>query len=229
MPLIAYKTQSLDVFHVQTRRIGCEMCREPFTYLVWGTFREETTGLPVISSDKNMSKALVKGVEGRLSKLADRRNAGTANCPHCGRPQSWMLGSTYASKIAKWALGLGLLGVFLGAVAGVHLLAGRTGLCVIGFGILGVGIGALIGYLRARAVFSTGGQRDPRSMTDEEFGAFLRECVEEDADHTVHWYRRILKKRTGAKTMVVSLGFLDVVGGFKLPEGFDAEEAPAES
>ena len=61
-----------------------------------------------------------------LGSLAGRKRVGVAKCAHCGRPQSWMLGSTYASKIAKWSLGLGLLGLFLGAVAGVHLLAGRS-------------------------------------------------------------------------------------------------------
>ncbi|MHC5058964.1 MAG: hypothetical protein ACYTKD_30275 [Planctomycetota bacterium] len=220
MPFIAYKTQTIEVFYVQTRRIACEMCREPYVYLHWGTFSEQTTGLPLISSDQGMSKALAKSVEGRLSRMAGRKRVGIAKCAHCGRPQSWMLGRTYAANLIGWSLGLGAVGFVVGLMVSLNTLTAHGSAWVLGMSLVGLLLGGTIGFLRARAKLGAAGERDPRSMTDEEFRVLLRECSGMDADHPLYWYRRILKKRTGAKAMPVSLGFVDEAGEFELPEGF---------
>lgn len=60
MPVIVYKTLELKVLYVQARRILCEYCRQPFTYVVGERKTFNVTGIPIVSSDEGMQSEATK-------------------------------------------------------------------------------------------------------------------------------------------------------------------------
>lgn len=217
MPMIVYKTMDLNVLWAQTRRLACESCRQPFVMVHADSFTAQTTGLPLLSGDEGMRQAVVKQALGRLRALARRRNLGAASCPHCGKPQSWMVGRAYATNVGCFTLGLAAAGFVAGAIwAGAGDL--REPLVPLaGLTLLGAALGVGLGIWRARSRFVRPGERDARTMTDAEFGEFLAKCEAGNADHALTWHFTVSKTQPGEKTMVVSLGFLDLVGGLQVP------------
>ena len=76
MPVIVYKTMTIELFYAQGRRIECDSCQQPFVYIHGGGESAQTTGVPVVSNDDKMRDNALRQVIRSLNKL--RRNSKSA-------------------------------------------------------------------------------------------------------------------------------------------------------
>lgn len=226
MPVIVYKTLTLNVLHAQTRRIRCALCERPYTLVHGGTFTSQSTGLPLVSGDEGMRRAALKQALKRLRREARRPRRGVASCPHCDRPQPWMVRRVYLSTLLLWMLGLAIVGFLAGALwASLGAKKGGAYMLPRFLGPIAAGAvaGCAIGLRWARRGFAKPGEKDARAMTDEEFLEYVRTCEAGDADHALTWHFRLAKTGPPEKTLLVSLGFLDEAGGLDVPAGITTE------
>jgi hypothetical protein len=209
MPVIVYKTLDLNILYVQARRILCEFCRQPFTYVLGDRKTFNVTGVPLVSNDEGMRKDAMKKAASGLARVARSKNQGQALCPHCKRYQGWMVRQ---SKMA--GLGCG----FLGGIAAAGLLAILAGIwfewgsevifgVTIGGSLLGVGLGQ---------VWSLDGgphrdKEDQRAIRDDEVPRLLDRCRKEGYEPFLFWYLT-LGNKTNEQEALVSLGISDSSG-----------------
>ena len=76
MPVIVYKTMTIELFYAQGRRIECDSCQRPFVYIHGGGESAQTTGVPVVSNDDKMWDNTLRQAIRSLNKL--RRNSKSA-------------------------------------------------------------------------------------------------------------------------------------------------------
>ena len=209
MPVIVYKTMDLDILYVQGRRILCDGCRQPFTYVYGDRKTVNVTGIPIVSSDDGMRQSAMKKAATELAKLARAKNPGQALCPHRKRYQSFMI-----AQARKTAIGCG----FFGGLLGVGALAIAAGIwftwsssAIVATTIAGAVIG-LVGGLKL--TLTRGPHRDAEdqtSMKDEDIPPLLERCTEENCDPFLFWYLA-LGNEPGEKEALISLGVYDVSG-----------------
>ncbi len=210
MPVVAYKKMTLNVRHVQARRIDCEFCRQPFTYLTDDTESVGVTGVPVMSSDDRMRKSATKKAEKALERHANAAERGEAICPRCRRYQPWMVKSSLTTNLGcGGCCGLLVVGGVGGlASAAMHWFDSPT----TGFTVMGVG-GLLIGLAIGKAIALKSGRQDSgeeRSMTDDEFRALVKGSMDRDEDPVSSWFFDVADEPP-ADHAFVSLGYLDLV------------------
>ena len=104
MPVIVYKTMTIELTYAYGRRINCEHCGKPFTYIHYDNRSEQVTGVPLLSSDDKMRDNAAKQAIKNLAKLADKQKLGQATCPHCRQYQPWMISSAKATGFGCGAL-----------------------------------------------------------------------------------------------------------------------------
>jgi hypothetical protein len=209
MPVIVYKTLDLNILYVQGRRILCEFCRQPFTYVLGDRKTFNVTGVPIVSNDEGMKKDAMKKAASGLAKIARSKNQGQALCPHCKRYQGWMVRQ---SKTV--GLGCGFLGGL--AVAGlVAILAGiwlEWGEGLI-FGITGAGslLGVVSGHFWSLDSGPHREKEDQRAIKDDEVPGLLDRCLKDGYEPFLFWYLT-LGNKTNEKEALVSLGISDSSG-----------------
>jgi len=217
MPVIVYKTMSIDVRHVQVRRIACENCAARFSVVHAGNFTSQTTGVPVLSSDDGMRKQALSSALKRLQKIARKRHAGVARCPSCNEAQQWMSRNTYAGNIG--CLGAILLcgGGIAGAIYALFADIRAAGPMAVG-ALVGFVVGSALGAFASKRSLE-GPPGDPRALDDDGLRRLLRTCEEHDLDPALAWYYGELgNKAPPPKSMVVSLGISDPEGTFAIPD-----------
>lgn len=205
MPVIAYKTLDLKVHYVQARRILCEYCRTPFTYVFGEQKTFNVTGVPLISSDEGMQQAAMKNAAKSLSKIARAPNKGEAICPNCKRYQGWMVRHSRAVGFGCGFLGgLGIAGAIAIAV-GIWFMWERAILPItIGGAILGLVIGKWWALDRGPHP----DKDDERSLMDDEVPQLLAQCEQEGYDPFLYWYLS-LGNEPKEDEAVISLGVHD--------------------
>lgn len=209
MPMIVYKTLDLTVLYVQARRILCEFCREPFTYVLGDRKTFNVTGIPIVSNDDGMRKEAMKKAADGLAKVSRNRNQGAALCPFCKRYQSFMV-----SQSRTIGLGCGFLGgiAFAGLVAilaGIWLAWSAETIFVVtaGGSLLGLALGKKWALDSAPHL----DQEDGRSKRDDEIPSFLARCQQEGYEPLLFRYLA-LGNKTQEKEALVSLGVVDESG-----------------
>lgn len=209
MPVIVYKTLDLSVLYVQARRILCEFCREPFTYVLGDRKTFNVTGIPVVSSDDGMRQQAMKKAADSLAKLSRVKNQGEALCPHCKRYQGWMV-----SRSMKTGLGCG----FLGGIVVAGLIAILAGIWFawsteVIFGVTAVG--AVAGVALGKTWSLTSGphrdQEDQRSLKDSDVPGFLERCQQDGYEPFLFWYLA-LGNKANEKEALISVGVADSSG-----------------
>ena len=206
MPVIAYKTLTLNILYAQSRRIQCEHCRLPFTY-VWGKRDNfQAVGVPLLSSDEGMRDSAMKQAVNALAGVARDRNKGESLCPNCQRYQRWMVSN---SRFSKLGCG-GLLGLALAGIAAIITASSLDwgAAAILGLVAAGVIIGLALGARAAKKVGPHPGMSDRSAMKDDEVAPFLQVCQEKGVDPVLFWYVA-LGNRPGEKEGFVSLGVLD--------------------
>lgn len=208
MPIIVYKTLDLNVLYVQARRILCEFCRQPFTYVHGDRKTFNVSGVPIVSSDDGMRKEAMKKASAGLAKVARSKNSGQALCPHCKRYQKWMV---FQSRMT--GLGCG----FLGGIALGGLVAILSGIwfqwsseVLLGVTAAGAVAGLAIGKLRSIEI-GPHHKEDQRSLRDDEVPGFLDRCLKGGYEPFLYWYLA-LGNKAKEKEALISLGVADVSG-----------------
>ena len=212
MPVIVYKTLTVELFYAQGRRIHCERCQQPFCYIVGGVESAQTTGLPLVSNDDGMRQTAINQAISGLRKTAKKRKVGEAMCPHCQSYQGWMVTNSHLSNMGCFALlGLVLLAIVVAILNGIFQWTDEW-LMLIGGSLV---VGGLLGLIAGKFLAISAGphldKQDSRSMTDDEFRDFLAKCDQHDADPFLLWWIS-LGNEPGDKQAPVGLGLEDQTG-----------------
>lgn len=186
MPVIVYKTLDLNVLYVQARRILCEYCRQPFTYVLGERKTFNVAGIPIVSSDEGMQSEATKKAASSLAKIAREKNKGVALCPHCKRYQGFMV--THSQMVG---LGCGLLGglglVGLAAMlASIWFMWGSEVILGLTFG--GAVLGLALGKMWALDRGPHQQLEDQRALRDDEVPDLLARCQQEGYEPFLYWY-----------------------------------------
>lgn len=209
MPVIAYKTLTITFFYAQGRRIVCEECGDPFSFITGGIESGSTTGLPLVSSDNRMREDAFRGALRALKKTANKHNVGEAACPHCRMYQRWMIAHSKNESMGCGAvIGLGLLGVVPWLV---NLFAGWSDqhlAILVGGGVVGLIGGIVLGRMGSLSSDPIS-EPDARSMADEELQEHLEACEEREFDPFLAWWMMVGNKPND-KQAPVSLGMDDL-------------------
>jgi hypothetical protein len=218
MPVIVYKTLDLHVLYVQARRILCEFCREPFTYVLGDRKTFNVTGVPIVSSDDGMRKEAMKKAAAGLTKVARSKNAGQALCPHCKRYQTWMVSQSRMTAMGCGFLGGIVLAGLLAIFAGIWFQWSSEVMLVVT--VAGAAAGLGIGKVQS---LDTGPhlEEDQRSLRDQDVPGLLARCLQGGYEPLLFWYLA-LGNKAKEKEALISLGVADVSGR---PPVFPGERA----
>ena len=188
--VIFYRAVSFQTVHAQVRRIICDACKKPFSYVIGDFEQTQTNGFPGFSDDDGMrEEAFEMGLK-KLARLARKEHRGEARCPHCDVYQQFMVRASLVKHLG-WGIGIGL--VFGGM--GTSILGGAgfvfpVGLipAVVGATMLCILIGGVIGKMCALSTGPHQGNKDARSMTDEQFVQHLEESARVDLHPAMAWF-----------------------------------------
>jgi hypothetical protein len=209
MPVIVYKTLTLNIRYAQIRRIVCSHCHQTFSY-VWDDRQDfEAKGIPVVSSDEGMRRSAMKKAVAALSKIAQNPDKGMALCPHCKCFQPWMVRSGLMTLLGCGGDGALVLASAIAFAAGVWGGAGNGVILAI---IIG---GTVLGLVLASRLAPRKGphpqREDPAAKADPEIGSFLEKCQQEGVDPVLAWHLAAGSKVSEVEAFV-SLGVLDKTG-----------------
>lgn len=209
MPVIVYKTLDLTVLYVQARRILCEFCREPFTYVVGDRKTFNVTGIPIVSNDEGMRKEAMKKAADGLAKVARSKNQGAALCPFCKRYQGFMVSHSRTVGLGCGFLGGIALAGFAAILAGIWFAWSAE----VSFGVTAGGavLGLALGKKWSLDSAPQLDQEDGRSKRDDEIPSFLARCRQDGYEPILFWYLT-LGNKTNEKEALVSLGVADESG-----------------
>lgn len=221
MPVIVYKTMTVDLTYAYGRRINCEHCEEPFTYLHHDNQSAQVTGLPLINSDDKMRENAVKQAMKSLAKIADKKRIGQATCPHCRKYQQWMIRSAQTTGLgcgflAGIALGLALC-FFIRWLAGWENVLYSVFIPTAIISVISAFV-CMFCNINPDEYLKDESKKDPRSMTDEDLDEYLAKCDAEDYDPAKFWYL-MLGNQPGERALL-SLGFDDLTGEDFFPEEY---------
>lgn len=223
MPVIVYKTMTIELFYAQGRRITCDSCQQPFVYIHGGVETAQTTGVPVVSSDDGMRKTALKQAIKSLRKTAKKEKAGEGLCPHCHCYQGWMVRASHMGNMGCFfALGAGLLTLGPLILNAIFDWTDEWGTMLLGGLVIGGVLGLIIGKITAITVGPHPDEEDARSMTDDEFEDFLGKCDEEDLDAFLLWWITV-GNEPGDKQAPVSIGLEDTTGMPEFPEDLSTD------
>ena len=211
MPVIVYKTMTIEALWLQPRRIVCDGCGKPYVYLARGRKSTQVTGVPVLSDEEAMQRSAAEALEKQLAKIGARDKKGEGMCPHCQVYQHWMVA---ASRLWNYGVGAGI-GFVVGAVIGFALfmvgeLSGRRSAVGAAYRWATEGPVPKLGFFLAllfcvacaavgmvvmsRKVISRGphtGMQDSASMTDDAWVSHLAGCAERDYQPVLAWWAMI--------------------------------------
>ena len=214
----------IHVFYVQARRILCEYCQQPFSYLIHGkmTFRWSDWWTPSFKSLE--AKALAAGVKS-LEQVAMKDLVGESLCPHCKCYQSWMVKNSREGVHGCGCLlvALPLMGLLLVNkkirwddwrfyVAIVLIMA-----VAYSFGF----VCRLLGMTRGPHV----NRSSPLSKTDFELVEHLTNSSQITQSPLTAWYLDATKRKPRKDETVLDLGVLDQTSKALLPEAFSTKAA----
>jgi hypothetical protein len=208
MPVIVYKTLDLHVLYVQARRILCELCREPFTYVLGDRKTFNVTGVPIVSSDDGMRREAMKKASAGLTKVARSKNAGQALCPHCKRYQPWMVSHSRMTGMGCGFLGGIVLAGLLAIFAGIWFQWSSEWMLLVT--VAGAATGLAVGKVHSL----DGGpqlKEDQRSLPDQDVPGLLERCRSGGYEPFLFWYLA-LGNKVKEKEALISLGIADVSG-----------------
>jgi hypothetical protein len=208
MPVIVYKTLDLNIHYVQARRILCEHCRLPYTYVFGESKKFQATGVPLVSSDEGMRASAMKSAAKSLSKIAQQDKKGSGMCPNCRRFQKWMVRHSQAVGLGCGFLG-GLGVSWFGGFMVLAWMGWSENLLpgiMVGGTALGLGLGKVLSLSSGQH-----NEADPASMKDDQVPGFLAKCEKEQVDPILYWYLALGNEAKDNEALV-SLGIRDRTG-----------------
>jgi hypothetical protein len=209
MPVIVYKTLTLNIQYAQARRILCESCRQPFTY-VWGDSQEfKATGVPLLSSDDGMRKSAMKQAAAALANVAKLPHKGQSLCPHCRVYQPWMVRRSWFTSLGCGLIAGVLLGFGVALGAGIWFSWGTNAIVgvAVAVTVAGLALGSTVAIRKGPHPEKT----DESALRDADVPALLKKCEEQQADLVLLWYLA-LGNKVQEKQALVSLGVYDMTG-----------------
>lgn len=209
MPVIVYKTLNLSVLWVQGRRILCEYCREPFTYVHGDRKTFNVTGIPIVSSDDGMRKEAMKKAVTGLAQVARSKNQGQALCPNCKRYQRWMVSHSRTIGIGCGLLGGAVLAGMIALFAGIWFAWSAE--VMVGLILAGAILGLVLGKMASLDPGPHRDKQDQRALADRDVPGFLDKCQQGGYEPFLFWYLA-LGNKANEKEALVSLGVHDSSG-----------------
>lgn len=201
---------TIKLFYAQARRVDCEHCGKPYTWIDGGTETGRAEAGAMLSDDNELRREAFRQVADPLVEAAEKERIGRGRCPHCHQLQQWMFvtrgdaigGSIVAAVVA--AVVLGLVTRWLSSTMTALYVAG---------GVAGVGLlGALI--FGGRLADKPGPQpddKDVRAKTDAQLQEWIEASRARGEDPFLTWWQSA-GHEPPAKAAKVSLGLLDNSG-----------------
>jgi hypothetical protein len=236
--IIPTKRMSVLVHTVQGRRLVCDSCGQPFTYLVSEIRTHQVMGIPVLNSDDQMRGNLNRTVSADLKATARRRRLGRAPCAHCGKYQRWMkVYPAWLDVLAVLLMFPVFVVVFLGGAMYGHAHQVRHGSGTRAYFqsrpseeqvfVIAAGAAAL-SLLLPRWLYrsldgrvSTNGRDTWRSMPDAALVSHVAESARGGQDPFLRWAFTVGQEKPVGHP--VSLGILDETGHPALPEAWNTD------
>jgi hypothetical protein len=201
---------TVRMFHAQVRRIDCDHCDQPYSFVEGGNTSGEAEGSVLLSNSEELGRTAFRRLATTLEKQANTENRGMGRCPHCHQLQDWMVKQDRAGNLGCF----GVLGLVLGVGAWIlmaWLSDGATWSVILGVlaTLLCTAAGLGGGWALAEKPGAKPDEKDPRVKTDEELLAWMQECLERNNDPALHWWLE-LGNDPHEKAMPFSLGVLDL-------------------
>ena len=217
MPVIVYKTMTIELFYAQGRRIECDSCQQPFVYIHGGVESAQTTGVPVVSNDDKMRDNALRQAIRSLKKTAKKQQVGEGKCPHCHCYQEFMVKNSHLGNMGCFfTIGLGLCTLGPLILNAIFEWTEEWGTMLMTGAIVGGILGLVLGKMSAVTRGPHPDEEDGRSMTDEEFEGFVAKCEEEEYDPFLLWWINC-DNQPGDKQAPVGIGLEDETGQRRFP------------
>ena len=209
---IVMKTREVDIFFVQGRRVCCEKCGKPFTFLLWGKRKGTAVGLPILSGKEEMGERCIKTGLRRIGHFLANNDIGCAACPSCEHTQGWMLEfhkRAVVKRRLKWGLGSAwFIGWFIGFALVLILFLMSWDMeegGLLAAMLLPVPVSLILGVVWAvRSV-----RRPPDdayiSATDEDLRAWIEACEVQELNPILAWYSVVARSIFANKSFIAAL------------------------
>ncbi len=210
------KKVTVKIFHAQVRRIDCEHCGQPYSFVDGDTTSGEAQGNVLLSDSEELGRTAFRRLASSLEKDANKPEKGEGRCPHCHQLQGWMVRNSRVGNMGCFGVGGLVLGVVLTVAASwftdgaTWAIAGGIVLTVL---LLAGGVGG--GFAMAEKPGAKPDHKDGRCKTDEELLGWMQTCLGRNQDPVLQWWTE-LDHEPPAKAMPFSLGVLDLA---KEPSG----------
>jgi len=84
------RVMSIGIQWVQARRITCEHCSKPYTFIEGGTERADAEQSAAFSDDAELRRTAFRDAANAVDEAAETKERGRGRCPHCHQLQEWM-------------------------------------------------------------------------------------------------------------------------------------------
>jgi hypothetical protein len=210
------KRVTVRAFHAQVRRIDCEHCGQPYSFVEGDDSSGEAQGNVLLSDSDELGRTAFRRLASGMEKRARKPQQGEGRCPHCHQYQGWMISNSRKGNMGCMGVAGLILGVAL-TVGASWLTEGATWAIVVGILLtLALAAGGVAGGLAmAEKPGAKPDHKDDRAKTDEQLLEWMKACLGRNQDPVLQWWTD-LGHEPHAKAMTFSLGILDLA---KVPSG----------
>lgn len=204
------KQVTVRIFHAQARRIDCEHCGQPYSFIEGKGSSGEAEGNVLLSDSEELGRTAFRQLATSLEKTARDPQRGEGRCPHCHQLQGWMVANDRKGNMGCFGISGLILGVIV-TVATSWFTDGATWAIVGGLLLTVVLLAG--GVAGGAAISEKPGAKpdhvDPKVKTDEQLLAWMELCLSRNQDPLLQWCFE-MGQEPHAKAMHFSLGILDL-------------------
>ncbi|MEM6995498.1 MAG: hypothetical protein AAF721_33620 [Myxococcota bacterium] len=176
---------SVGIQWAQARRITCEHCSQPYTFVEGGTERADAGQSVAFADAAELRRTAFRDAANAVDEAAEIAERGRGHCPHCHQLQEWMRVS------AATAIG-GLLAVSA-AVAGLAGYLAESAIAVAAVAGVGAVLSVVVGRKLADPPGPAAHRVDPLVKTDEQLIALIGQFADPTRDPLVQWWKTAAK------------------------------------
>lgn len=194
----------------QARRIDCEHCGQPYTFVEGGTTTGFESSSGAFADEADMRRSAFREAANTLDEYGEDAQRGRGRCPHCHRLQEWMR-VTAGTAIAGFAIAslvvAGILGFAASFFTSDTIAWGGAG----GLAAVGVILSLLFGKHAADS-------EDPVPIvdhavkTDEQLHEYIQASLDAGEDPFLRWWKAAEKPHISdyeKNTIEFSMGLWD--------------------
>jgi hypothetical protein len=185
---MATKYIKITIRYAQARRIRCEHCNAPYSFVFGGTRSGFDSAGAMLADDNELRRAAFREAADAVDAVASGERAGRGRCPHCHRLQGWM------RVEAGFAIGaLLVLALILAGAAWfvTRMFAASMTAVIVGAGvaIVGAPLAVVVGKQSADSEGPEPEEVDPFVKTDEQLQQYVEASLRLGEDPFMRWWK----------------------------------------